>query len=144
MAKLIVSTSNVEKQNFKRLSILNIIKVVNKKWIFGGRTLKHKEINKEESSMQIILHSGNAKSDIFDALKFLKDGDQKLSREKCESAQRELVLAEKEHASLLRGLAESNRMDDVDLLLVHAEGHLSAADVAVNIIKEIIEIKGKL
>ena len=95
-------------------------------------------INKEASSMQIILHSGNAKSDIFEALKEFKEGNTALSLNKSESAQQELILAEKAHAELLRELAEANRMNDVDLLLVHAEGHLSAADVAVNIIKKII------
>ena len=95
-------------------------------------------INKEAGSMQIILHAGNAKSEIFEALKEFKNGNEELSLIKSKNAQRELILAEKAHAVLLRDLAEANRMDDVDLLLVHAEGHLSAADVAVNIIKEII------
>ncbi|MDE3281512.1 PTS lactose/cellobiose transporter subunit IIA [Lacticaseibacillus parahuelsenbergensis] len=99
-----------------------------------------KEINTDEGSMQIILHAGNAKSSAFEALKEVKLGHIDSYRKYYQTAKSELVLAEKAHAVLLRDLANADRMKDVDLLLVHAEGHLSSTDIAVQLIGEIGEI----
>lgn len=97
-------------------------------------------IETELDSMAIILHSGNAKSCAYEALsevkKFKFDG----FCVKYAEAKAELNLAHRAHAELLRKLSSENKMNEVDLLLVHAEGHLSSTAFAVDMIGELGEI----
>lgn len=101
---------------------------------------KASEISTELDSMAIILHAGNAKSSAFEAMAAVKAGNNQLFDEKCEEAQSEIRLAHKAHAELLRKLSAADLMKEVDLLLVHAEGHLTSTDIAVSLIKEIGEL----
>nr|WP_248629980.1 PTS lactose/cellobiose transporter subunit IIA [Enterococcus cecorum] len=94
----------------------------------------------ELDSMQIILHAGNAKSDAYEALAELKKGNTKIYKEKIQSAKDEIKLAHQSHANILRNLSSENKMKEVDLLLVHAEGHLSSTSIAVDLIEEIAEL----
>lgn len=100
-------------------------------------------INNELESMDIILHSGNAKTLICEALKSIKQGDVDRFDEKSTEAKKEIKLAHKSHAELLRKLSSENKLNQVDLLLVHAEGHLSSTDVAVLVIEELGELYKK-
>lgn len=97
-------------------------------------------VNTELDSMAIILHAGNAKSDSYEAMMAVKAGDNVLFDEKMASAKAEINQAHRAHAELLRKLSSADRMKDVDLLLVHAEGHLSATNIAVDLIAELGEI----
>lgn len=97
-------------------------------------------INTELDSMAIILHAGNAKSDSYEALMAVKAGDGSTFDEKMASAKSEINLAHRAHAELLRKLSSAERMRDIDLLLVHAEGHLSATNIAVDLIGEFGEL----
>ncbi|MBO0430121.1 PTS lactose/cellobiose transporter subunit IIA [Vagococcus fluvialis] len=100
-------------------------------------------IKNELESMAIILHSGNAKTLICEALKDVKAGKVTEFDQKAEEAKKEIKLAHKAHAELLRKLSSEDNLDQVDLLLVHAEGHLSSTDVAVLVIEELGEIYKK-
>ncbi|MEI5988931.1 hypothetical protein A5881_000418 [Enterococcus termitis] len=94
-------------------------------------------INTELDSMAIILHAGNAKSSAFEAMRAVKEGASELFDEKYEEATLEIKLAHKAHAELLRKLSAADLMNDVDLLLVHAEGHLSSTEIAIHLIKDL-------
>lgn len=98
------------------------------------------EVSTELDSMAIILHAGNAKSSAFEAMEAVKKGKNELFDEKYDEAKNEIRLAHKAHAELLRKLASADLMKEVDLLLVHAEGHLTSTDIAVSLIKEIGEL----
>lgn len=98
------------------------------------------EISTELDSMAIILHAGNAKSSAYEALIEVKKRNYSIFDEKYSEAKREMKLAHKAHAELLRKLSSENRMKDVDLLLVHAEGHLSSTEIAVDMIGEFGEL----
>lgn len=98
------------------------------------------KINTEIDSMTIILHAGNAKSDSYEALIAVKAGKGEIFDEKIASAKSEINKAHRAHAELLRKLSSADRMEDVDLLLVHAEGHLSATNIAVDLISEFGEL----
>lgn len=100
-------------------------------------------ISNELESMDIILHSGNAKTLICEALKSVKEEDVVSFDAKSLEAKKELKLAHRSHAELLRKLSSENKLDQVDLLLVHAEGHLSSTDVAVLVIEELGELYKK-
>lgn len=82
------------------------------------------ELTTELDSMAIILHAGNAKSCAFEALKEVKLQNIEAFTQKITEAKDEIKLAHRAHAELLRKLSSENRMREVDLLLVHAEGHL--------------------
>lgn len=94
----------------------------------------------EMDSMSIILHAGNAKSDAYEALLAAKQGNFKKFNEKYETAKNEIKQAHRAHAEMLRKLSSEERMDDVDVLLVHAEGHLTATNIAVDMIGEFGEL----
>ncbi|MGC6768276.1 PTS lactose/cellobiose transporter subunit IIA [Enterococcus sp. LJL128] len=98
------------------------------------------EVSTELDSMAIILHAGNAKSSAYEALIEVKQNNHELFDNKYAEAKAEIKLAHKAHAELLRKLSSEDRMKDVDLLLVHAEGHLSATDIAVDMIGELGEL----
>lgn len=98
---------------------------------------KLSEISTELDSMAIILHSGNAKSSALEAMEEVKKGNNEGFDKKYEEAKAEMRLAHKAHANLLRKLSSANLMREIDLLLVHAEGHLTSTDIAVSLIKEI-------
>lgn len=97
-------------------------------------------IGTEMESMAIILHAGNAKSDAYEALLAVKQGDFKTFDEKYTTAKSEMKLAHRAHAEMLRKLSSEERMQDVDLLLIHAEGHLTSTDIAVDMIAEFGEL----
>ena len=102
--------------------------------------MEEAQMGTEMDSMAIILHAGNAKSDSYEALQAVKQGDFQTFEEKYQSAKTEIRMAHKAHAEMLRRLSAEERMDDVDLLLVHAEGHLTSTDIAVDMIGEFGEL----
>ena len=93
----------------------------------------------EVSSMQMILHSGNSRNDSYEAIKLAKQKKFDEANEKIKSSVEELLLAQKEHASVLRDLAESGVMD-ANLLLVHAKDHVSVSEMSLDMAKEIIDL----
>ncbi|MBL1226154.1 PTS lactose/cellobiose transporter subunit IIA [Enterococcus sp. BWR-S5] len=102
--------------------------------------LEENQFSTELDSMAIILHAGNAKSSAYEALIEVKKMNNKLFDEKFAEAKEEIKLAHKAHAELLRKLSSEEKMKEVDLLLVHAEGHLSSTDIAVDMIGELGEL----
>ena len=102
--------------------------------------MKKEKISTEVESMTIILHSGNAKSDSYEALQAVKQGNFQTFEEKYQSAKDEIKLAHKAHAEMLRKLSSEDCMDEVDLLLIHAEGHLTSTAIAVDMIGEFGEL----
>lgn len=92
----------------------------------------------ENESMLIILHSGNARSSAFEALAFIKKGAVKSGLDSLKVAKDEMLIAQKEHAKLLQQFALSNGY--ANMLLVHAEDHVSSTQIAVDLIGEIIEM----
>ena len=53
-------------------------------------------------------------------------------------AKSEIILAQREHAQLLRRFAEGEV--SVNLLLIHAEDHVSSTQIAVDLIQEMIDM----
>lgn len=92
----------------------------------------------ELESFQIILHSGNARSSAYEALRDVKGGDMEKGKAGIKEARTEIVIAQKEHAKLLQKFTEEEVI--VDLLLMHAEDHVSSSQIAVDLIGEMIEM----
>lgn len=94
---------------------------------------------KEQESFQLILHSGNARSLANEALGIVKEGNIQEANEKLDEAKKELLLAQKTHAQMLRELAcEDNLV--VDLLLIHAEDHVCGSQGMLDLAREVVEI----
>ena len=93
----------------------------------------------EVASFQLILHSGNARSSAHEALSMIKQNLKPQGLEKLKEAKAELLIAQKEHAQLLRRYANAEEIQ-VDLLLVHAEDHIASTQVSVELIDEMIQM----
>ncbi|AOF48375.1 putative beta-glucoside-specific phosphotransferase system enzyme IIA component [Tetragenococcus halophilus subsp. halophilus] len=102
--------------------------------------MSEKNESNELDSMTIILHIGNAKSEAYEALKAVKEGDIETFDQKYKLAKNELRIGHRAHAEMLRKLSSEERMKDVDLLMIHAEGHLSSTDIAIDMIGELAEL----
>lgn len=100
-------------------------------------------VETQQFSFQLILHSGNARSTAYEALASYKAQDKVNGALKLEEAKKELIEAQKLHAELLRKMANEEDLD-LDLLLIHAEDHISSSAVAVEMTSEMIELYQKL
>ena len=91
-----------------------------------------------ETSFELILHSGNSKSSSMEAIEYARQGDIQEADFKMNEAQEELLLAHKIQSKLL---AKSAKVDhfNPNMLLVHAQDHLCGAQTQLEMAKEIIE-----
>ena len=90
----------------------------------------------EEVSFEIIASAGQARSLAFEALgdnNFIK------ARELIEESKKESLLAHRCQTRLLTQEASGDHVD-VDVLLVHAQDHLMTAQLARELIEEIINL----
>lgn len=100
-------------------------------------------MNNEEKCFQLILHSGNARSLSQDALNTVKGGNIEAAKKLLEDSRIELLEAQKLHAQMLRDMANAEEVK-VDLLLIHAEDHVSSSQSHLSLATEIIELYERL
>jgi PTS system cellobiose-specific IIA component len=93
----------------------------------------------EVSCMQMILHSGNARADAYEAIDNVKNKEFDKSKELIENAKKELLFSQKTHAELLREMASEEDVP-TNLLLVHAEDHVSVSEMAIDMAKELYAV----
>lgn len=93
----------------------------------------------EQKAFELILHSGNARSLAHDALSLIKNKQREEANAKLDEAQKELIEAQKLHAQFLRSMANQEEIK-MDLLMVHAEDHVSGSQSCLEMAKEIIAI----
>ena len=93
----------------------------------------------EVSCMQMILHSGNARAGAYEAIDNVKNKEFDKSKELIENAKKELLLSQKTHAELLREMASEEDVP-TNLLLVHAEDHVSVSEMAIDMAKELYAV----
>lgn len=96
-------------------------------------------MDNEQIAFALILHSGNARSLAHEAVSATKTGNQTEARQKLDEAKKELIEAQKMHASFLRDMACGAEMP-VDLLLVHAEDHVSGSQLFCEMAQEVVDI----
>ncbi|WP_412734264.1 PTS lactose/cellobiose transporter subunit IIA [Heyndrickxia coagulans] len=89
--------------------------------------------------MELIVHSGNAKSIGMEALDASKQGDFLLARQKLEEADQELLVAHQAQTSLLKQEA-SGQTIFVSLLMVHGQDHLMNAITFLDLARELVEV----
>lgn len=93
----------------------------------------------EVTAMQMILHSGNARSNLIMALREVKEKNYKNSKELLAEAEQMLSEAHKTHGDLIQKEA-AGEGTDFSLLLMHAEDHLMSTVTMKEMIKELVQI----
>ncbi|MFH1453179.1 MAG: PTS lactose/cellobiose transporter subunit IIA [Armatimonadota bacterium] len=97
------------------------------------------EINWEETAFQIILHGGNAKSLLHEALAKAREGKFQDAEKDLKQADEELKIAHEVQTKTLHKEAEGVSYTP-NLLMVHAHGHLMASLTERTLIEELIEL----
>ena len=93
--------------------------------------------------MNLIIHSGEARSFSMEAMKLAKEGQIDVARDLIERASEELSNAHASQTQLIQGEAGGNKTE-VSLLLVHAQDHLMTSMTLKDLAQEIIDIHEKL
>lgn len=94
---------------------------------------------KYESSMQIILHAGNAKSSALMAIDSAAEGEFEEADKQLEEARSEMNAAHKFQFDMIHEEANGNPVD-VNIILVHAQDHLTMATMATDLGERIVDL----
>ena len=100
-------------------------------------------MNLEMIIFQIITHSGDAKSSLFEAISLAKNNDFDNAKEKLKDADAKLLLAHKEQTKLIQEEAGENKVE-ISLLMVHAQDHLMNSLMFKDIAVELVELYERL
>lgn len=95
--------------------------------------------SKYEDAMQIIMHAGNAKSSALMAIDSAHDGDFEDAEAEMGKARAEMAAAHKVQFGMLQQEANGNSQE-VNIILVHAQDHLTMAIMAQDIAERFIEL----
>ena len=97
----------------------------------------------EEIILNIIMHSGEARSCSMEAIAMAKTGHFEKSKELIIKADEELGYAHNSQTSLIQGEAANDKIE-FSLLLVHAEDHLMTTMTFKDLAVELIEVHEKI
>ena len=100
-------------------------------------------MNVEMTIFQLITHSGDAKSLLFEAIQLAKTGDAAGAADKISQAEEHLSMAHKEQTGLIQ-LEAQGKPAEVSLLLIHAQDHLMNAIMFKDLTKELVEVYARL
>ncbi|MEE6453136.1 PTS lactose/cellobiose transporter subunit IIA [Gottfriedia acidiceleris] len=101
------------------------------------------DTNNEQIAFQLILHSGNAKSLLMEAMYKARDGEFEEARLKVNEANAELRLAHHAQTSLIQSEA-AGQLYFINILLVHAQDHLMNTLTTRDLVEEIIYLHEKI
>lgn len=91
-------------------------------------------------AMQIIAASGDARSNAFNALKLAREGKFEECDALIKDAEKSINEAHKIQMDLLVNEANGNKID-CGILLIHAQDHFMTSMLAIDLAKEIIELR---
>ncbi|MGD0708136.1 MAG: PTS lactose/cellobiose transporter subunit IIA [Anaerolineaceae bacterium] len=94
----------------------------------------------KDIAMEIIANAGASRGAAFDALAETKKGDFAKAKELLKSSEEFAHAAHAKHSELLAFYA-NGELDQSDLLIAHAQDHLMCAELARELILEIIELQ---
>lgn len=97
----------------------------------------------EEVVLGIIIHAGNAKSKLYEALSSAKANDFEKAEELLNEADQEVLNAHKIQTNLIQGEAAGNK-PELSMLLIHSQDHLMTCMSEKNLIKEIIDLRKEM
>lgn len=97
----------------------------------------------EQISFELISHAGNSKSCSMEAMTACDNGDYELADLKMKEAGDELREAHQIQTDLLRDFARGEKLE-VDVLLVHAQDHLTGAILTFDFAKKLIGLTKRI
>lgn len=97
----------------------------------------------EMTSMQLILHSGNARSLSMEAIQAAKSGSIEEAKKMIEEANTSLNEAHHTQTELIQAEARGEK-NEFSILLVHAQDHLMTSMVVRDMANEFIELYEKI
>lgn len=105
--------------------------------------------NMEEIIFTIIANAGSAKSLIYEAIDFAKNGDFEKANEKLDESNVFLLKAHEIQTEIITDEVNGNHME-VTMLFVHAQDHISAAielktlaEIIINLYTRINKLEGR-
>ncbi|CQR24161.1 cellobiose-specific PTS IIA CelA [Streptococcus varani] len=93
--------------------------------------------------MELIMHSGNGKSDAFEAIQFAKNGDFEQADAMLASAKKSLIEAHHVQTNMLTEEARGSKTE-MTLLGVHSQDHLMTAMTFMDLAVEMIDMYKKM
>jgi PTS system cellobiose-specific IIA component len=95
---------------------------------------------KVEIIMQLILHSGSAKTHAYEALRQVNEGKYQEADQKMQSAHDEMNLAHDAQTSLLQKEAAGDKME-ISALFLHAQDHVMTTMSELSLIEQIMDLR---
>lgn len=93
--------------------------------------------------MNIILHSGNARSISMEAIREAKQGNFETAEKYIEEATQALGEAHKSQTALIQGEARGEK-SEISILLIHAQDHLMTAMTLKDLANEMVDMYKKI
>lgn len=97
----------------------------------------------EEIILNLIMHSGEARSYAMEAMELAKSGNIEGAKDLIQKSNEELGLAHHSQTSLIQGEAGEQKAK-FSLLLIHAQDHLMTTMTLKDLANEIIDIYSRL
>lgn len=97
----------------------------------------------EEIVLNLIMHSGEARSYAMEAIQLAKEGDLEAASELIHKSSEELGQAHHWQTTLIQGEA-SGKKTEISLLLIHGQDHLMTTMTLKDLANEIIDIYARL
>lgn len=97
----------------------------------------------EEIIMNLIIHSGEARSYAMEAMQLAKNGDIEGAKELIEKSSIQLGEAHKSQTALIQGEAGGNK-SEISMLLIHAQDHLMTTMTLKDLAYEIVDLYQKI
>ena len=92
-----------------------------------------------EVAFGLILNAGNSKAKSMEAIEAARELRLEEAAELLQEAQEELRLAHKQQTGMIAQEASGNKVD-VNIIMVHAQDHLTTAMIIMNQAEEFIEV----
>ncbi|MFD2211462.1 PTS lactose/cellobiose transporter subunit IIA [Virgibacillus halophilus] len=93
-----------------------------------------------ETAFKIILHGGNARSQVMEALKVARGQQIEQAQSMLQKADKELTKAHQIQSDILKNEASGEKVES-SLLFIHAQDHLMTAMLARDLAEEIIDLR---
>lgn len=103
-------------------------------------------MNEEElqlAAFEIILHSGNARTSVYEAFAAMKEGKYDEAKEKLDAADAELLEAHHAQTDLLQKYASGTEVK-IEIIMVHAQDHLMTTMTLKEVAVEMITLYQRL
>ncbi|BAB07639.1 PTS lactose/cellobiose transporter subunit IIA [Halalkalibacterium halodurans] len=97
------------------------------------------QLSSDQIPFMIILHSGNGRSKILQALREYREGKEAEANDLLVEAEKDLNVAHEIHFKLVQQEATGEKTE-LSLLLMHAEDHLMSTLTMKDLVKELLEI----